>query len=238
MSMTELKSLQTELNERERASQSFFDRWAEEYDQSRISSWFQYTQELTIESLDLDRDSRILDVGCGTGYATRRLASLAPLGRACGIDISAAMIEAAQQAVPPGTPGQIEFRQASSADLPYADETFTHVICTNSFHHYPEPMGVLGEFQRVLRPKGQLAIFENAPDLSWYTWAWDKALRLVGSGHVRYYPSQELGAMIKRAGFERTELRLLRNEFMKHGKLFASVQLWAASKGSAAGSTA
>jgi hypothetical protein len=78
-------------------------------------------------------------------------------------------------------------------------------------------------------------IFENAPDLSIYTWAWDKLLRLVESGHVRYYPSRELGHMIRRAGFENVELRILRNEMLKHGKLFASIQLWSAYKPQAGG---
>ncbi len=217
------------LDDRERASQSFFDRWARTYDRSRISSWFQYTQELTIRTLDLKPDSWVLDVGCGTGYATRRIVAVASHGRACGVDISPAMVDAARRGTPPELAAQVEFRQANSAELPYDNATFTHLICTNSFHHYPDPMRVLAEMKRVLRSGGQLAIFENAPDLSWYTWAWDRLLRVFEKeGHVRYYPSAELGRMIRDAGFAHVRLSLLRNELLKHGKLFASVQLWRA----------
>lgn len=107
------------LDDRERASQSFFDRWARTYDRSRISSWFQYTQELTIRSLDLKPDSWVLDVGCGTGYATRRIVAVASHGRACGVDISSAMVDAARRGTPPDLAAQVEFRQANSAELPY-----------------------------------------------------------------------------------------------------------------------
>lgn len=215
-------------DDRERASQEFFDRWAGGYDKGRLSSWFQYTQHLAIDNLDFERNSWILDVGCGTGYATVTLAARLPNGKACGIDISAAMIEQARAKVPAYLEPRLEFQQANSAELPYPDRTFTHVICTNSFHHYPDPLKVLREMRRVLKPGGQLVIFENAPDLSWYTWAWDRLLRLVEKGHVRYYPSHELGGMIGRGGFEKVELRLLRKEFLKHGKLFASIQIWSA----------
>lgn len=219
--------------ERERASQSFFDGWAGSYDERRISPWFRYTQHLTIDHLDLKPDSQVLDVGCGTGYATLTLATMLTSGRACGIDISAEMIRKAQAKVTSDLAGRVEFQLASSSALPYRNETFTHLLCTNSFHHYPEPIDALREMQRVLRRGGQLVILENAPDRSLYTWAWDKVLRVVERGHVRYYPTRELGGMIEQAGYHEVHLRLLRNEFLKHGKLFASIQLWSARRATA-----
>lgn len=137
------------VDDRERASQKLFDRWAVSYDYGRISAWFQYTQHLTIDNLSLERDSWVLDVGCGTGYATLALAQRLPDGKACGIDISSAMVEQARGKVPAGLKSRIEFQQANSAELPYPDGTFTHVICTNFFHHYPDPLKVLREMRRV-----------------------------------------------------------------------------------------
>lgn len=210
----------------ERASQSFFDEWSEGYEEMRISPWFRYTQELTIEHLQLTPESRVLDIGCGTGYAVRRAAELVPEGRAVGLDISPGMIDQARALTAPRLRDRIEFRLGSSAELAFDDNTFTHVICTNSFHHYPDPLGVLGQMRRVLEPGGTLLIFENAPDLSLYTKAWDLILSVWEEGHVKYYPSHELGALIRQAGFSEVELLVLRNELLKHGKLFASIQLW------------
>ena len=206
---------------------AYFDRWAAGYDGGRIGPWFRYTQDLAIGALVLRPSSRILDVGCGTGTAVLRLAERVPQGRACGVDISSAMIAEAEAKRPAGARG-VEFRCASADAMPYPDGSFDHVLCTNSFHHYPDPLRALAEIRRVLAPGGQLVVLENAPDLSWYTWAWDHVLRRLEKGHVRYYPSSELGAMLTRAGFENTELLHLANERFKHGKVFASLQLWSA----------
>ena len=216
------------MHTKEKASEQFFDGWAAGYEDRRISPWFQYTQQMAIDALDLDESSRVLDVGCGTGYAVRRLATLLPQGQACGVDISPSMIAQATGRVNPAIADRVEFRVASSAKIPYPDGYFTHVICTNSFHHYPSPREVLVEMQRVLVPGGQIVIFENATELSLYTKLWDLGLRLFERGHVKYYTSQELGAILEQAGLQNRELRILKNVMLKHGKLFASIQVWSA----------
>jgi ubiquinone/menaquinone biosynthesis C-methylase UbiE len=213
---------------RERYNEEFFDGWSRQYDDFRISTWFRYTQELAMQQFVWRPGSRLLDVGCGTGYATLYAAALLPQGKACGIDISQSMLDRAAAKIPLEAKERVEFRQAGAENIPYPSGEFDYVLCTNSFHHYDQPMRALREMHRVLRPGGSLVIFENAPDLSLYTWLWDRWLRIFEKGHVRYYPSYELGAMIKSAGYKDVELRLLRNEVLKHGKLFASIQVWAA----------
>jgi ubiquinone/menaquinone biosynthesis C-methylase UbiE len=209
---------------------AYFDRWAKAYDHGRISQWFQYTQHLTISVMSFRKDSKVLDVGCGTGFAVLQLAALVSEGRVCGIDISPNMIQQARMKVPPELSPRVEFREGSSAKIPYPDEFFDNLLCTNSFHHYPDPLLALGEMQRVLKPGGQLVILENAPDLSWYTWVWDRVLRVIEKGHVKYYPSHELGDLLRRADLAQVRLCHLRNERFKHGKLFASIQLWSGQK--------
>ena len=211
---------------REAENRRYFDRWSKHYDDGRISRWFQYTQELTIRLLDLKPNSKVLDVGCGTGHAVLRLASIVSDGKACGIDVSPGMVEKASSKVPQDLKGIVEFVQASSEEIPYTKGYFNQVLCTNSFHHYPDPLQALREMRRVLKPGGQIVIFENAPDLSWYTWIWDRILRVAETGHVRYYCSWEIGQMLTQAGFENVRLRHLGNECLKHGKIFASIQVW------------
>lgn len=211
---------------RDLENKNYFDRWSKHYDNNRMSRWFQYTQKLSTGVLDLKPESKILDVGCGTGFAVLYLASILEHGKACGIDISSGMIEKAQAAIPEYLRGKVEFRQAAADNIRYPPAEFDHVLCTNSFHHYPDAARALAEMHRVLKPGGQLVIFENAPDLSCYTWMWDRILRIIEKGHVRYYPSWELGEMLSRAGFEGSKLCYLRNEFVKFGKLFASIQVW------------
>jgi ubiquinone/menaquinone biosynthesis C-methylase UbiE len=219
-----------QLVSRDLANKTHFDRWSKNYADGRISRWFQYTQKLSAGVLELKPQSKVLDVGCGTGFAALYLASILIDGKACGIDISSGMIEQARAQIPADLRSRVEFHQASSDDIPYPPAAFDHLLCTNSFHHYPDPLRALAEMCRVLKPGGQLVIFENAPDLSWYTWAWDRVLRIVEKGHVRYYASRELGEMLHRAGFERVKLCHLRKEFLKYGKLFAAIQVWSGYK--------
>lgn len=209
---------------------AYFDRWAKSYESERISPWFQYTQKLSISLFDLRPDSRVLDVGCGPGFAVRYLAGMLPEGKACGIDISPGMIEKANAKVPDALRKRLEFRQGKSDAIPYPAEEFDYVLCTNSFHHYPDPIKALKEMQRVLKPGGQIVIFENATDLSWYTWLWDRYLRLREKGHVKYYTSKEMGEILRRSGLENVQLCHLRNERFKYGKIFASIQVWKGQK--------
>lgn len=216
----------SELISRRLENKAYFDRWAKIYDKGRISRWFQYTQDLAISVMSLRRDSKVLDVGCGTGFAVLQLAALVPEGKSCGIDISRGMIGQAQAKIPEDLSERVEFCEGSSDQIPYPDESFDNLLCTNSFHHYPDPINALKEMQRVLRSGGRIVILENAPDLSWYTWLWDRLLRVMETGHVRYYPSRELGDLLRSSGMENVRLCHLRNERFKYGKLFASIQIW------------
>jgi ubiquinone/menaquinone biosynthesis C-methylase UbiE len=213
---------------RDLENRRYFDRWSKDYDRNRISRWFQYTQDLTIRLLDLKPDSKVLDVGCGTGHAVLKLASVLSHGKACGIDLSAGMVAHAAAKIPQELERIVEFVQASSDHIPYADGQFDGLICTNSFHHYPDPLMSLREMRRVLKGGGQIVILDNASDLSCYSWLWDRILRIIENGHVRYYASWEIGRMLADAGFKDVNPRHLRNEFLKHGKLFASIQVWSA----------
>ena len=208
----------------------FFDRWAKTYDGGHLSSWFQYTQNIAIDLLNLQPASKVLDVGCGTGFAVCRLAEKLPKGRACGIDLSPEMIGKATAKIRDQIKERIEFRCASSCKIPYPRGFFDNVMCTNSFHHYPDPIRSLREMQRVLKPGGELLILENAPDRCMYTWIWDRILRIFERGHVRYYTCAELGQMLRFAEYDDVELRYVARQFMKMGKICGSIQVWCCKK--------
>ena len=213
--------------EHEEQNAEFFNEWAKKYDTFRISGWFRYTQKLTLDQFNLRSDGKLLDVGCGTGYAVHTASMILSNGKACGIDISPQMITIAESK---SESDRVEFICAGAEDIPYPENTFDYVMCSNSFHHYPDPVRALDEMRRVLVPNGRLVIFENASELSLYTWLWDKWFRLVEKGHIKYYTSSELGGFIEKSAFRGGTLQILRNEKRKHGKLFASIQVWSADK--------
>jgi ubiquinone/menaquinone biosynthesis C-methylase UbiE len=202
-----------------------FDKWADSYDDGRISPWFKFYQTLALSKLKLEHGGSFLDVGCGTGWAVRVAASRLKSGISCGIDISPKMIG---NAVSRKSGGELEnacFQIANSESIPFRDETFNSIICTFSIHHYENPVASLSEMKRVLKPDGTIVILESARELSPANWLQDRIRRYIEKSHVKYYTVNEMTNMLKKA-----ELSLATKvdtfvKFMDHQKVFTGLML-------------
>ncbi len=88
----------------------------------------------------------ILDAGCGTGLNLRHL----PVG-STGIDINPRNVALLRRRLPthPVVEGDIEA-------MPFVDDSFATVLCTEVLEHVPDPAAAIHEFRRVLRPDGVL----------------------------------------------------------------------------------
>ena len=109
--------------------------------------------------------ARVLDVGCGPGHLSARLAQYHGL-EVTGLDLDPAMIERARANVarpttPPGR--QPMFAEGDVAALPFEDAAFDLVVSTFSFHHWSDPAVGIGEIARVLRPGGRAFIWDLRP---------------------------------------------------------------------------
>src|SRR5437899_706268 len=88
--------------------------------------------EQAIALMRASPDSRVLDVGCGSGWATRLLAELAFNSSVTGVDISDEMIRAARASS--SDFANIDFEIASAEQLPFADSEFTHAFSMESLY--------------------------------------------------------------------------------------------------------
>jgi ubiquinone/menaquinone biosynthesis C-methylase UbiE len=128
------------------------DQWAQlaqEYASHRSG----YSNELydTIAAFGLRRGATILDVGCGTGIASRPFAMNGfPV---TGVDASEAMIAQAVQLMPNAT-----FVKAEAEALPFPNERFDVVISAQTYH-WVDRARALAEAHRVLRRNGMIAIW-------------------------------------------------------------------------------
>lgn len=100
--------------------------------------------------------TRILDVGCGTGYFTRLLTEGDEQVTAVGLDIEEPFIDYAREmASEQGLP--IEFLTGDALALPFEDESFDLVVSHTFFTSIPDPVKAMSEMKRVLRPGGIIA---------------------------------------------------------------------------------
>ena len=100
--------------------------------------------------------SSVLDVACGTGFATRAAAAVAGSGaRIEGLDLNPSMLDRARL-VPDDSGAELRWRKASALALPYEDSTFDAVICQQGLQFFPDPGAGIKEMARVARDGGRL----------------------------------------------------------------------------------
>lgn len=99
----------------------------------------------------------VLDVACGTGFATRAASSVVgPSGRVIGCDINKAMLIVASE-VTDETGDGITWDEASALDLPYEDGAFDRVISQQGIQFFPDTVAGLTEMTRVTSAGGVVA---------------------------------------------------------------------------------
>ena len=108
-----------------------------------------------IAACGLAADAAILDVGCGTGEFTSRLAEFMPRARVLGVEILAEHVNHARQRHLHLAP-RLEFRQGDAFALDLPDDSFDFVACRHMLQSVPEPQRVIAELIRVTRPGGRL----------------------------------------------------------------------------------
>ena len=104
----------------------------------------------------------VLEVGCGPGRLSIRLARRHALG-VTGLDLDPAMIERARRNVDRPKDGdgrRPSFLVGDVASLAFPDGSFDLVVSTLSMHHWADPTAGLAEIGRVLRPGGRALVWD------------------------------------------------------------------------------
>lgn len=136
-----------------------FDRWAREGKGEGMEEGHLAVTEIIIGMMGLRPDSRVLDLGCGTGWATRLLAARVQDGSAVGLDVSEEMIRRAREHA--GDPPNVNFRVLGGPRFPFHDGVFSHCLSIESLYYHPDLETTFREVHRVLAPGGKAYLMVN-----------------------------------------------------------------------------
>jgi ubiquinone/menaquinone biosynthesis C-methylase UbiE len=164
---------------------AMFDQLADSYDQVGVD-FFQPIADGLVQALQPRAGERVLDIGCGRGAALLRLAvAVGPTGTLTGLDLSPAMVSAADAAlVAAGYSGEVLVADAADPPLPAA--SFDVVASSLVLFFLSDPGAALRSWRELLRPGGRLGISTFGPiPASW---------RAVDAVFDPYLPPQLLDA--------------------------------------------
>ncbi len=184
--------------------QQEFNRWADEGEGAKMERHHLDITEKAIRRMDLRPGQRILDLGCGSGWATRLLARVVgedptAAGQVVGVDISDEMIRQAQVASKEFN--NVKFVVGSAAQIPWEANFFDKVLSVESFYYYPDQDQALAELFRVMAPRGRLFILINLYKDNPYSLQWVPKLKVP----VHILSAAEYVELLKKHGFGTVE---------------------------------
>ncbi len=140
-----------------RQVQRAYELWAPAYD--FIFNWvFAPGREAAIHHLDLTRQHSVLEVGIGTGL---NLPLYPATCRLTGIDLSQEMLDKAVERVQTLTMPDVTLKVMDATSMDFADNEFDRAIATYTISAVPDPVAVLREMRRVVKPGGVLVILNH-----------------------------------------------------------------------------
>src|ERR1051325_6275419 len=140
-----------------RQVQRAYELWAPAYD--FIFDWiFAPGRDAAIKHLEISRQHSVLEVGVGTGL---NLPLCPGACRLTGIDLSQEMLDKAVERVQTLAMPNITLKVMDATSMDFADDEFDRAIATYTISAVPDPVAVLREMRRVVKPDGVIVILNH-----------------------------------------------------------------------------
>ena len=181
--------------------QQEFNQWAAAGRGDEMEDHHSDITEQTLALMEIQPGDRILDLGCGTGWASRRMARAAVSGEVVGLDVADEMLRRAEQASQSSR--NVRYVWGSAEKIPAADNSFTKVLSVESFYYYADQGKALDELRRVMSPGAKLFILINLYNDNHYSLRWVTELKVP----VQALSEAEYIALLQRHGFRDVQAR-------------------------------
>lgn len=178
-------------------SKNYYDHIAKNFNHTWDGFLSSFFKKFITKNLEISPNAKVLDIGCANGTLLDMLSHKVPL-QGTGLDISPEMTKIAKQLHP-----EFEFISGTAQNLPFPEQSYDVMICSASFHHFPDPAHFLKETKRVLREDGRLVIAEIRIPIYDIRNFYNRHIEKNSTeGDVKVYGQKELLDLFSHAGFE------------------------------------
>jgi len=178
----------------------FYKYLSKVYDRINPFIWNEAMRDDALEWFAIDETDRVLDVGCGTGFATEGL--LQHTDTVHGLDQSRHQMERAFAKF--GARDRVRFYRGDAERLPFADDSFDKIWSSGSIEYWPNPVDALAEFRRVVKPGGRvLVVGPDYPDTPLF--------QRLADAIMLFYGEDAAQRMFEAAGFVDIEHHIQQN---------------------------
>ncbi|MGW6456446.1 SAM-dependent methyltransferase [Streptomyces sp. NPDC055078] len=163
--------------------------WRDGDDDSSVSVTSERMTGMVADRLAADPQSRLLDIGCGTGRPALQIARTTG-AHVTGVTVSDYQLRLASAAADrAGRAERVVFQHADAMKLPYANGEFHGAWAIESLVHMADPRAALAEAARVVTPGGRLVIADFSMREPVADEAWQVVNQLAQMFHTRTFPT-------------------------------------------------
>ena len=181
--------------------QQEFNQWAAAGQGDEMEDHHSDITDQTLALMDIQPEDRILDLGCGTGWASRRMGRVAVRGEVVGLDLADEMLRHAEGSS--SAFRNVRYVWGSAEKISEADNAFTKVLSVESFYYYADQGKALDELRRVMAPGAKLFILINLYKDNHYSLRWVTELKVP----VQALSEAEYKTLLQKHGFVNVEAR-------------------------------
>lgn len=165
-------------------------------------------QTVNFRRFPLQKNHRVLDLGCGEGRHS--IAAWLQRTTVCGVDLNPAVLHRTRakqkdfltSGGPEPAASGLKLCCADSLQLPFRDNLFDRIICSEMLEHIHDYVAALREVRRVLKPQGLLCISVPSYFPERVCWALSSEYAREPGGHVRIFRSGALRRCVQKLGFQ------------------------------------
>lgn len=159
-----------------------------------------------IETLHIQKNDKVLDLGTGTGYVSFEIAREYKDVEIIGLDIVEETLKTNhRKAIEQGL-RNINFVSYGGMEFPFDNYYFDVIVSRYALHHFPNIEYTFSEIARVLKRNGKFLVADPTPNENDTSRFVDEYMRMKPDGHIKYYTKDEFQKLGEKYGLSLTDI--------------------------------